>query len=365
MKIECVQNKITSLLQKLEKVAGKNQNLPVLNCFLLHAENGKVVVTTTNLDLGVVGELTVRVFKEGKVVIPVSILNPFLSQFKNEGNIVFESSEGVVNVETKQTKTTIKTLNPEDFPNIPKTDGAPVTLPAQDFIKGLQSVWYSSAVSSMKPELSSVYVHYDQKNLVFVATDSFRLAEKKISIKKLSDFHPILIPFKNVVDIIRLFDGYKGDLDVVTNKNQISFSGGGLYVVSRLVEGTFPDYEQIIPQGNKTEATLLKQDFISALKISTIFSNTFNQISFTLSPVKKSFSLETSNDHIGRNVIKLDAVVKGEEITINFNHRYLTDCFQSISTDSLSLYFNGVHKPLVLRGVGDQSFTYLVMPMNR
>ncbi|HEY4499134.1 MAG TPA: DNA polymerase III subunit beta [Candidatus Paceibacterota bacterium] len=365
MKIECVKSKITNLLQKIERVAGKTQNLPILGCFLLQVVNGKLVISSTNLDLGVIGEVSVRVLKEGRVAVPVSVLSSLLTQLPQEGNVLFESAAGVFEVITKQTKTSIKTLNPDDFPNIPKTEGSPITLPAQDFIKGLRAVWYAAAISSMKPELSSVYIHYDQKNLVFAATDSFRLAEKKIPVKKITDFHPLLIPFKNVSDTIRLFEDYRGDLEIVINKNQISFWGGEVYVVSRLVEGTFPDYEQIVPKTEKTEAVVLKQDFVSALKIATIFSNTFHQVGFLLSPNKKAFELETYNEHVGKNTMKLDAVLKGEELSMNFNHRYITDCFQSIAADSLLLRFNGPHKPLVVQGVGDQSFTYLVMPMNR
>ncbi len=366
MKIECVKNKLTELLTKMEKVVGKNTNHPVLKCFLFEAKNGRLLIKATNLDLGVQSEMVVRVLKEGMVAIPADVFTGLLVQTPPGGNVTLESSGTTLSVSTNHSKTVIKLLSADDFPNIPETsDEVSVSIPAPDLVKGLQSVWYASATSSMKPELSSVYVYYDQKHLIFVATDSFRLAEKKVVVKKISDFPQTLIPFKNVVDIIRLFSDYKGDVKLSAVKGQISLSGDDMYVVSRVVEGSFPDYKQIIPSTFKTEVTLLKQDFVSGLKISTIFSDTFHEVHFHLSPKKKLLELSAKNEHVGENTLSLDAVLKGDEIDISFNHRYLVECFQSIGADSLSLGFNGEHKPLVLHGISDSSFTYLVMPMNK
>src|SRR3989344_4235204 len=365
MKVECVKNKLYNLLQKTERVTGKNQNLPILSCFLLSAEGGVLTVHATNLDLGVKSSTLVRVLKEGKVVVPASVFFGFLSQLTNDENVSLESVGGVLEVSTKHTKTNIKLFDSKVFPNIPISNNTTQNIiPTTDLLKGLQSVWFSASVSAMKPELSSVCIYYDQKNLVFVATDSFRLAEKKVATKPL-DIQPILIPFKNVVDIIKILDGHEGNISVSSSKGQVSFLGEGVYIVSRVIEGSFPDYQQIIPKEFKTEVVLLKQDLISSLKLSNIFSNTFNQINFFLSPSKKTFELNTQNEHVGKSVVKVDAVVKGEELNVDFNHRYLTDCFQPISSDSISLRFSGAHKPLVLQGVGDTSFIYLVMPMNK
>lgn len=367
MKVECVKKKITDLIKKAERVAGKNTNLPILNCLLLKAGKGTLSVGATNLDLGVMGELAVRVFKEGELAVPAAVLFGFLSQLGDDGNVVFESVGGNLTISTKHTNTTIKVFPVDEFPTIPMPiKESVVTILGHDIIKGFQSVWYSSAVSSMKPELSSVYVHPEDSAIVFTATDSFRLAEKKIHVKNLPNFHPILIPFKNIPDIIRIFEDYKGDLELCINKSQVSLSGSdSLYVVSRVVEGTFPDYKQIIPKECTTEAVVLREDLVSALKISSIFSDTFKQVSFTITPGKKLFEMSAENSHVGKNTTTLDAVVKGDEIKVNFNHRYILDCFQSISADSISLMFNGPHKPVVLRGVNDRSFTYLVMPMNK
>ena len=109
----------------------------------------------------------------------------------------------------------------------------------------------------------------------------------------------------------------------------------------------------------------MKQDFINILKLSNIFSDSFNQINIKVSPKDKIFEIRSKNATVGENVNRVDAAISGEEIEINFNHKYIIDCFQSIDSDSVSLSFNGLNKPMVIRGTSDKSFTYLVMPMNR
>ena len=255
----------------------------------------------------------------------------------------------------------------EDFPTIPRpTNPDTISLPKNSLVKGFKSVWYSSSLSNVKPELSSVYIYNDPINITFVATDSFRLAEKKIPVNKKILTSDILIPFKNVSELIRVVDNMPEEVQVETNKNLISISGNGIYVVSRIIDGVFPDYKQILPKNYVTEIVVLKQDLINALKISNVFSDKFNQVKFSIDPEKKIFEISTKNIDVGENKTAIDAAITGDKVEINFNYKYIIDCFQSIDADSMSLQLSGMNRPMVIRPVsGDQSFMYLVMPMNR
>ncbi|MFC1721105.1 DNA polymerase III subunit beta, partial [Patescibacteria group bacterium] len=235
----------------------------------------------------------------------------------------------------------------------------------QTLVDGIKSVVYSSSLSDVKPELSSVYIYPNEQDVVFVATDSFRLAEKKQNIKNTKDWGGIIIPFKNALDITRVFDTLSGDIDVRFNKNQIVFSLNNIYFTSRIIDGTFPDYKQIIPKEYKTNAIVLKQDIMNVLKIGNIFSGKFNQAVMEIDPSKKVFDIEIKNNDIGENDAKLDATVEGDDVKISFNYKYMLDCFQSIHTDSVSIECGGSNMPIVIKGVGDNTFLYLVMPMNR
>lgn len=368
MKTECIKEKLTAAISQAEKIAGKNLTLPVLSCVLIEATKNSLVIKSTNLDLGIEITIPAKTQTEGKVAVPGNILSSFLNNSAYENNITLETSDtGVLKIATSKTSTSIKSLPADDFPTIPEvSDEQSFKIKASDFVRGLKSVWYSSSVSSIKPELSSVLVRCDDDTLVCAATDSFRLAEKKIKLKDQKPFENILIPFKNVQEIIKVLDGAKdADITLCVTKNQISISYDGLYLTSRVIDGVFPDYHQIIPKENLTEVTLLKDDLIQAFKIANIFSDKFNQINLRAEPSKKNFEIKTSNADLGESVNKIDSTITGEDVAVNFNHKYVTDCFSSLSTDSVTLAFNGLNRPLVIRGVGDSSFLYLVMPMNR
>jgi DNA polymerase-3 subunit beta len=366
MKIESVKSKLAEAVAKAEKITGKNLTLPVLSCVLLETKGNELVVRATNLDLGIEITLPVKVGQAGTIAIPGGILNSFLTQSAGDKNVTLESAEGNVKVTSDTGTTVIKSLNSEDFPTIPRITGEKAfKVPAKELIRGIKAVWYASATSSMKPELSSVYIYSDDDGLVFVATDSFRLAEKKVKIKDMKDFGSILIPVKNIPEIVRTLEGATGDVDMVVTKNQISLSYGGVYLTSRVVDGIFPDYKQIIPKEFKTNVTVLKQDLVSALKVATIFSDKFNKLAIKVHPSEKLFEFATRNADVGESVNKIESVLEGDDLDINFNYRYITDSFQSFETDSLSLGFNGLTRPLIIHGIGDKSFTYLVMPINK
>jgi DNA polymerase-3 subunit beta len=370
MKIECVKEQLEDALSKADKIAGKNSSLPILSGLLLEAEGTSLVIKSTNLDIGLSVTIPVKVTEPGKVVVPAHVTSSFVSSLTKDRTIAFTTKEQVLEVKTASTKTSIKTLPTDEFPIIPEiSEDSVFSMPVRDFIFGIRSVIYAAATGSIKPELSSIAVIHEGEYLVFAATDSFRLAEKKIRIKKMPHFKQILIPQKNALEMVKIFDRGEEDLDISISEHQVALrskqGSQGVYLTSRIIEGIFPDYRQIIPKEKTSTVTILKQDLINSLKSSLIFSDSFNQLTLKLSPAEKSFEIESRNAAVGENTHKVDATVEGKELSINVNHRYFTDCFQSVTTDSLTLAFTGPAKPIVIQGVGDTSFLYLVMPMNQ
>lgn len=366
MNIECIKEKLSKVISKVEKVTSKNVTLPILSCILLEAENSTLTVRATNLDLGIEIKLPVKVIKPGKTAVSGVILNNFISNLPNEKNITLEVIDGNLKVKTEHSQAVIKAFPVDDFPSIPKIEGQTTfTFNITDLIKGFKSVMYSASISTIRPVLSSILMYPEEDSVVCVATDSFRLSEKRLKVKKHKEFNPILIPVKNISEIIRTFEDIKDEVIVIVNQNQISFSYNDIYITSRIIDGTFPDYKQIIPKEIKTEVVVLKQDLITALKVSNIFSDKFSQVLFSISPRNKSFKISTKNVDIGENIHNLDSILKGDEINIGFNYKYIMDCFQSIETDSISMNFCDMNRPMIISGIGDKTFLYLVMPMNR
>ena len=365
MKIECSVEKIKNAVSQVERITGKNLTLPVLNSILLIATGKYLKLRSTNLSLGIEVEIGVKVEREGTVAISGSILNNIFSNVSQNENIYLESIDGNLLIKTKKSQIKLKCIPHEDFPTIPTVIGTSYEIDSKKLIEGIKSVYYSSSVSDVKPEISSVFIYNDQTSLVFVSTDSFRLAEKKIKIKGLEETTHILVPFKNIGEILKIFGEFQGIIKVCFNKNQISFSSDDVYLTSRIIDGIFPDYRQIIPKNFTTDVVVLKQDLLNALKISNIFSDKFNQVNLKISSKEKIFELSSSNNDIGENKTYLDAVINGENIELSFNYKYFLDCFQSITTDSVSIKFSGSAKPIVISPISDPSFTYLIMPMNK
>ncbi|MEJ0001719.1 MAG: DNA polymerase III subunit beta [bacterium] len=365
MKLECEIEKIKDSISHAERITGKNLTLPVLGSILFIASKKSLKIRATNLNLGIEIEIPAKVEREGTLAVSGSVLAGIFSNFFQNETVSFEEDNGNLTIKTKKNKIKLKGTPHEDFPTIPVVTGTNFRMEAKKLIDGIRSVYYSSSVSDIKPEISSVYIYSDNDALVFVSTDSFRLAEKKIKMKGLDEIPGILIPFKNVPEIIRVFGETAGELKISFSKNQISFTSDNIYLTSRVIDGVFPDYRQIIPKESSTEAVLLKQDLLNALKLSNIFSDKFNQINLIVKPKEKVFELSSENNDVGENKTHVDASLEGEDVELAFNYKYFLDCFQSITTDSVLIKLDQGGKPMVISGVSENSFIYLIMPMNR
>ena len=364
MKLELIKTKLKEAVSIAERVTGKNLSLPILSAILLEAKDNYLTIKATNLDVGLEIQLPAKITEEGSVAVSAAVLSSFLGNISREEKVKLEMVKENIHISTESSSTLIKCFSAEDFPVIPRVaDGNSFQFSARDIVTGLRSVSYASSLSDIKPEIASVYVYHDGKELVFVATDSFRLAEKRINIRdKEKEFPSVIIPFKNVAELVKVFDGSDEDLKIEANKNQISFFTDNIHFTSRVIDGNFPDYQQIMPKKFKTEVVVGREELLNALKLSNIFSDKFNQINIKIAPKEKLFQINSQNQDVGENTVSLSATLEGEDLEMSFNARYILDSFQSISADSIVLKFD---RPLLIEGVGERSFQYIVMPVNR
>lgn len=367
MKLECLKNDLEHAVDTVSRIVSHTATLPVLRCVVFEAQDTSVLVKATNLELGVEKKFAADVKTKGIVAIPAQTLLATLKASPQQTKVTLEVSENTLTLTISGSKTTIKTISPEDFPNIPKPETKnKFSIEKEKVIQGVKSVVYSASTSLIKPELASVYMYQEAQYLVYVATDSFRLAEKKIEHKTDAEIPDVIMPVKNTIEFIRILEAEDAKaMDVYVDENQYSVITGDLYITSRIIDGSFPDYRSILPKETSVDIVLLKEDLVQTLKKAQIFSDKFGQITFHISPEKKTLTISAQNNDVGEIYDSLEAVIKGADLDISFNHRYLSDMFQSIKTDSINLVFAGVGRPLVAKGVGDSTFTYLVMPMNR
>jgi len=364
MKLSCTVDKLRSKINLSGRVIGKNLSLPVLNSILLDVKKERLTIKATNLEVGVELQIPAKVEKEGVCAVSGGVLQNFLSVLTNQEVVNIELIKNTLSISTKNNSTLIKTIPHEDFPVIPKTSGSQKEISSKQFIDGIKAVWFSSSTSDIKPEIASVYIYTSGGNTIFVATDSFRLTEKKIPIKNF-ETDGLLIPYRNALEIVKFFEENTEDLVILFNKNQLSFQTKDTYLTTRLTDGVYPDYKQIIPKEFKTQVVVLKQELANALKIANIFSDEFSRITVRVMPEDGRMEIESKNANIGENVTKIDAHLEGASTEASFNHKYLGDVLPVFQTDSVSLKFNEPNKPLVITNVGDGSLMYLVMPINR
>lgn len=366
MKVECLLEKLKSSVSQIEKVSGKNLTLPILGAISIQTDDSVLILRATNLNIGAEVRIPAKILEHGTVAVSATLLAQICSGLTGDTPVTLEAVNENLLIQTKRAKMTLKSMSAEDFPTLPKiTTEDSFELPIDQFILGIKSVAYAASQSDIKPEIASVYLYPDNDQLVFVATDAFRLAEKKVSVKDIGQFPEILIPVKNVGDIVRILGEYSGNINVSIAENQISFSNNQVYITSRLTGGNYPNYRQIMPKESKTEVILLKSDLQNILRSILVFSDKFNQIDLVVNPTEKVCTMTSRNGDTGEGVVSVEAALTGAPIETRMNHRYITDALQSIGTDSVSFSFTEPNKAMVVKGVGDTTFTYLVMPMNR
>ena len=358
MHFTTTKEKILNAILVAERVVGKKESLPVLSCILLDVGR-ELSVRSTNLEAGVDMAVLGDVTEKGIIAVPASILSQTLRSVS--GDKVTLRTEGAnLLIESRGSKTLIKAIPHDEFPTIAAAgkDGArKLDISRTTLMQSLQSVAYAASTSMIRPELGSVYLSVKDGALVAVATDSFRLAEKTASNASGKGSDEVLIPLKHVQEIIHIIEKLSSEnISLSIDDSQLLIVADSLRFVSRVVDGNFPNYKEIIPKSFSTEATLLKGDFAEALRKARVFSG---------ADQKKVFDITAQSAAIGEMSDSLEAAITGEDIDVNFHIGYIADCLQSIQSDSIILGFAGVGKPVVIRGVSDSTFTYLAMPLNR
>jgi len=366
MKISCSREKLKERITQAERVTGKNIGLPILGSILLRTEKNILTVLATNLNVGVEFKVPAKIEKEGEVAVPANIVTGIFSGLSSGQNVELEKVNENLVISNNKNTTLVKSFNSEDFPIIPRIkNGISFKVAIESIVLGAKSVWYASATSDIKPEISSVYMYCDNDSIVFVSTDSFRLAEKKIKNVGKVEFDGVILPIKNIHDIIKILETVTGECMVTFDKNQISFETEEMYLTSRVVNGNYPDYRQIIPKAFTSEITVVKEDILSALKLTNVFADKFNKIKIKADAERKTFEISSRNSDVGENMTTIDATTKGDSFDVNFNYRYIQDGFQSIHSDSVVLKYDSKREVLIVAGTSDASFIYLVKPMNK
>lgn len=365
MKFECSTEQLLSTISIVVRFIERRANLPALSSILITSNSNRLILRATNLECGVEISLPAKVLVDGVVAVPGVVLYGFFSNVK--GKTISAHTVGeLFKIETERATASIKTIPHEDFPLLPKVSAErSFGVKTNDLTRAIRSVAYCASTSTIKPELQSVLIYGEAGKLTAVATDSFRLAEKTVPLRAGGSVPQLLLPARNAAELMRILETAPGDVELYYNENQLSTHIGDVYYTSRLIDGTFPNYRQILPKKFTTEVVVLREDLASALKSLSIFADKFAQVSFSIEPSKKAVLLSSRNPDVGEQTSTVKATISGDAVSMNFNGRYLADSLQAISGESVRIQSNGAGKPLLIKDAADSSFFYLAMPMNR
>jgi DNA polymerase III subunit beta len=364
MEITTPHEQLLKAMELAGRISTRNVTLPVLQCVKLTAIKNQITLQATNLEINISIPLLGDVVEEGDVAIPAQTLLQSI-QLINQKEVTLRTEEQVLQIETTNSNTSIKTFATDEFPNIHKLNGDGLSVNAKTFAYGIKSTTFAASVTSIKPELGSVFIQQKKEHsLTFVATDSFRLMEKTISQNNLVLDQSFMIPSKNATELARVCELVEDDPKLLISDNQCALQfPNGIYISSRLVTGSFPDYAQIIPKEYASHVLVLKEDLIKAFKKTNIFLNKFRQVSVTIT--KNNLTIAANNNDVGQTTDTIKADVEGEELTLSFNQQYVMDPLNYIQDDTIKLSFAGIGRAVVMQGKSDKSLRYLVMPMNK
>lgn len=379
MKTTILTNKFKKGLSIIERISTKNINLPILSNVLIQTEKNFLDLISTDLEIALKYWILAKNEIEGKITIPAKLLYNFISSLE-ENNLTLETKNNVLFIKTKNSLSKIIGQDPNEFPILPKFEKENfIEIKNSIFLEGISQVVDFTSITQIRPEISGVYFNFQTNSLKLVATDSFRLAEKKLDFKtnqkqSISKEYSFILPQKATKELNNILSEKNFSPDkkvkIYFSKNQILFEilmeeidHPQIHLISRLIEGDYPNYQEIIPREYKTKITILKNKLLNQIKLASWFSGKINEIKIGAYPKNQTIEICSQSPEIGENKAVLAAKIEGKESKVSFNHRFIMDGIMKIKTKEITFELNGEEGPAVMRGVGDPSYLYVVMPI--
>jgi DNA polymerase-3 subunit beta len=364
---------ILAALGTAERSCGKSLQLPIINCVLLSIEKNKMRVLATNLEQGITVEILGKSEDTGKIAVPAKMVLELLRSIKSEKTTIFVR-ESSLKIEADGRRALIQGFSGDEFPVIPKIGSKEIfEIPAAIFGKALEAVAVAASRSDIRPELAGVYFEWNPKTedskLTIVSTDSFRLAEynfksKDIIVKNKEQAGSCILPLRSVQEIIRISGEAEGNLEFVISETQFGIKWRNGEFVSRLLEGSFPNYRAIIPQTFKTEVNCPRRIFIDLIKQAGLFASKINDVKLTIDSKQKEVIVSSKDAVKGEYEGKLECVVSGTDAELTFNYQFLVDGLERIEADEIMLGLNDPSSPALIQPLGGEiAYRYVAMPL--
>ncbi len=371
MKITCLSQNLAEGLSTVNRVCTTSGSLPVLSHILISTDEGRLRVAGTNLEISISNLVNAKVEKEGAITVPANVISELITSLPDQ-KIELSTEKMALHVKGEGVDARLNGIPAEEFPELPLTNEEPFFEVALDeLVPALKKVVFAAAKDESRPVLTGVLTRLEGDNLVLVAVDGFRLSEKKIKVEGINaaDFSwaddGVVIPSRAFKELIRIGKGSTVKLTVETGEGRAIFEFGDVRLASRLLEGSFPEYDKIIPEGTALEGTVERDEFQKGVSLAAIFargSSSIVKIKSNLEEGKLILSANTAD--IGENTVETAIEdSEGEDLKVAFNSNYLSECFTSLDCGKVRLAFSGSIKPLVIRMAESDDFLHLIMPV--
>lgn len=367
MRFTCTQENLSRGLVAVSRVASKSAVLAILNNVLIIADGGQVELQTTNLELAITIRIRAKVEKPGRYTVPSRLLTEFISLLGNE-KVELETTDQGLRVTSGHSETTIKGTVAEDFPVLPSQESkTTITLPATTLHQALDGVIFAAAADESRPEISGTLLRANQQTLIVAATDSYRLAERKI--KTLSIEGPelsVIIPSRTAQELLRLTPEDETVVTLHLGENQVRYALPEIDIISRVIEGQYPDYQQIIPSAWETKVSCDREDLMNNIRAASLFCKAgINDLTLAAVPDKKHIALSAANTQLGQHQASVSGEIEGQATEIVFNYRYLLEGVQSLGGETTLLELQDHNAPGLLRNPKQPEALYLLMPIRQ
>ncbi|MBQ2659818.1 DNA polymerase III subunit beta [Candidatus Saccharibacteria bacterium] len=366
MKIQITQNKLSRALNIVSRVAaGSRATLPVLNNVLIRADDGKVSLTTTNLDMAIVDFLPVKPTENGVITVPARLLADFVGNLPRNEKVEIETKETKIIINAGKYKSVINGAVADEFPELPEIDEKNVVkfvMDVDEFKNGVQQVIIASSNDLTRPTLTGVYFNTFERKLFVAATDGYRLAEKQLVDGVKSEVAAI-VPASSLQEVLRAISDEVSEVEVLFDESQVKFRLGEIEITSRLIDGSFPNYKQLIPNDNESILTLNKNEVLRITKMAALFAREVGgSIVCESNKEKNVFSIASVANEFGENDSEIETEVT-EDAKVTINSRFLIDAINALSEEEMIFEFSKKLTPVVVKNKKNQKYTHIIMPL--
>jgi len=363
-----MQENLARGLQVVSRAVSARNTLPVLANVLLKTEDAGLKLTATNLEIGVTYWVPGKIDVDGATTVPARLLTDLVNSLPAGDRVDLElQGTATLRIRSGRFESHLKGIDADDFPAIPTAGERPTTRVSQKVLRqALQETAFAAASDEARPILTGVLARFEGDRLPLAAADNYRIAVKTIPLLDAVEDTSVVIPARSLNELIRVLSDTDDPVDIVLSgpRNQILFHLDGIDLVSRLIDGAFPNYQTVLPQTHSTRAILDREELLKAVRLAALIaSSSANIVKLQVGVDGEPGLTVTANAEVGDNQGGVEAEVEGDGTTIAFNARYLTDVLTNVDADQFALELNGPLSPGVFRPLGDDQYVHVVMPV--